>query len=140
MKKGIAICFVFFMGIIFYSCTGTLPVIKDNGNILSSTAWRLTKFNGKVIDSTTFSQTPQLKFWLDNRVTGNDGCNVIGGTYSLNNDRILFGPFTGTKIGCLNENYKNYNANMAKVEKFSLDKSTLTFYNGTTQLMEYTKK
>lgn len=123
------------------SGTGTSGTeTNSTSNALTSTAWRLVKFDGKVIDSSTFARTPEVRFWVGSKVTGNDGCNLITGTYSVQGDRILFGNIAGTKMACMNTNYENYNKFLNRTDKFKVVKNSLYFYEGTRELMSYTKK
>lgn len=124
-----------------FSCSTTLGTPTDTTtNELTSTAWRLTKFDGKVIDSTTFARTPELRFWVGSKITGNDGCNLITGTYSVQGDKILFGNMAGTRMACLNTNYENYTKFLNRTDKYKIESNKLYFYEGTKELMSYSKK
>lgn len=43
---------------------------------------------------------PTLQFLADGTVKGNGGCNDFSGQYTLDGQKILFGPFMSTKKAC----------------------------------------
>ncbi|WP_313808401.1 META domain-containing protein [Flavobacterium sp.] len=139
MKKAFFI--LLFMGVVGFgiSCSSTTGTASTSDS-LTSTAWRLSKFNGKVIDSTTFARTPELRFWVGSKVSGNDGCNLVTGSYTVQGDKIMFGAMAGTKMACVNTNYENYNKFFNRTNKYKVESNKLVFYEGTTELMSYTKK
>jgi membrane-bound inhibitor of C-type lysozyme len=46
---------------------------------------------------------PHLIFTPAETVAGSGGCNRIGGSYTLDGDRLKFGGFMATKMACMNE-------------------------------------
>ncbi|MGX7666481.1 META domain-containing protein [Flavobacterium pedocola] len=136
----LGLAFVLGLGFSCSTMSGSSTGTSTTNNGLTAAAWRLVKFDGKVIDSTTFTRTPEVRFWVGSKVTGNDGCNLITGTYSVQGDKILFGNMAGTKMACVNTNYENYNRFLNRTDKFKVDNNKLYFYEGTKELMSYIKK
>ena len=63
--------------------------------------WRLTRFlgpNGKALPE--LPRAPTLRFDAG-RVEAFGGCNRLGGSYTLDGDRVTFGPIAGTMMACL---------------------------------------
>lgn len=64
--------------------------------------WMLHSLNGTPLNQQdTLRQQPALQFNLiKNRVSGNTGCNQLGGTVSVKNDSLSFGQLVTTKMAC----------------------------------------
>ncbi len=66
-------------------------------DVLAGTSWALATLGGQPpIQGTAIT----LNFGDDNRVSGNDGCNMFGGTYTVDGDVLKFGPLMGTLMAC----------------------------------------
>ena len=73
------------------------------------------------------------------RLTGNDGCNIIGGNIEVQGSRIKFGNIVSTKMGCdkksieniisnlINNNIASYYFKEGKLYLYLIDDSLLIF-------------
>ena len=55
---------------------------------LENTYWKLTMLNGKPLANTKAHSTEAYMILDQGKIKGNSGCNVMGGKYNLNNDKI----------------------------------------------------
>ena len=46
------------------------------------------------------AQQPTIQFVANGRVAGTDGCNRVSAPYTLNGERITFGPMIATRMAC----------------------------------------
>lgn len=67
---------------------------------LSGTAWKVVGLNGAPIQS---GRLPILAFDAEGRASGSSGCNRFSGGYSLDDDKISFGPLASTRMACPGE-------------------------------------
>lgn len=66
---------------------------------LVGTDWRLAWMGGKALAPLEPGRVPWLRF-DGSRVAGSDGCNRIGGGYTLDGHGLIFGPLVGTQMAC----------------------------------------
>jgi heat shock protein HslJ len=64
---------------------------------LEGQEWRAATIAGKAASA----PTPWIVFETG-KVSGNDGCNTIGGDYSVHGSTIKIGPLSGTLMACEN--------------------------------------
>jgi heat shock protein HslJ len=64
-------------------------------------SWKLTSYGpeGSSIPAAENTEAG-LTFNEDGTVTGNSGCNGLGGEYTVEGDQIEFGPFVSTLMAC----------------------------------------
>ena len=68
---------------------------------LENTNWKLTQLGAAPITVAPQQQAPHFALdALTKRVTGSDGCNRLGGTYKLSDDRLSFSDMTTTMMAC----------------------------------------
>jgi heat shock protein HslJ len=87
--------------ILFIIClTVSSCASKENGKTLVG-SWKLTAYGP--VDSPT-PAVPDveafLSFGADGTLTGNTGCNQLGGDYQVEGDQITFGQIVSTLIAC----------------------------------------
>ena len=68
---------------------------------LANTYWKLTSLNGKEVTVGKRQREAHLVFASDMRVSGSDGCNNMGGSYTLNGSEINFGQMVSTQRACI---------------------------------------
>lgn len=95
--------------------------------------WKLTELNGAVIQlDTTFPKTPFLVFdGESSRVSGNAGCNGIGGGFELEEaGSITISHIAGTQMACPNlEIEQEFLDVLANVKSFHVEGNALTLNN-----------
>ncbi len=63
--------------------------------------WKLEKIGNNSINPGEYNKVPILEFNLsEDKLSGNDGCNNIGGKIEVQGKRIQFSPLLSTKMGC----------------------------------------
>ncbi len=69
---------------------------------LEMTTWRATTIDGAPVPAVEGrAGTPEIRLEpADKRVSGTDGCNRLMGVYTLDGEKVSFGPLAGTKMAC----------------------------------------
>ena len=77
-------------------CACTAP-----GASLSGTSWKLVSYGPAAAQIPAAAGVDtKLTFGTDGKVSGNMGCNSLGGDYSVSADKIVFGPLAATLMAC----------------------------------------
>ena len=81
-----------------------LSACVSNSNNLAGTSWKLASYGpvSAPIPAAPGVET-MLTFGTDGKLSGNLGCNIMGGDYKVNNQNIVFGSVYGTEMACLDE-------------------------------------
>lgn len=123
MKKYVLCLLIFIM--ILSACTS-----QDTGLIGN---WKLTAYGPP--DSVTPAvgdAEATLTFGDDGTVTGNSGCNSLGGEYEVDGDQITFGAITSTLMACDDARMAQESAVtqvMSGTADFEIEGQTLTITN-----------
>ena len=136
------------MQVVTYVFDGPQLVLNlklDTGNMifspqtltgLSGPTWRVTGYNngrGGVV-STLSGTVLSMVFDTDGRVSGNTGCNMFNGPYTLSGSSISFGPLITTRRACLsedaNQQEQQFLAALDATTMYQLVGATLTFRDG----------
>lgn len=93
MKKYLLMLFVIVLAI---SACGA-----DESSVTLSGAWTLSSYGpaGAMIPAVPDTEAG-LTFNEDGTVTGNSGCNGLGGTYAVEGDQITFSEIVSTLMAC----------------------------------------
>lgn len=93
MKNKLLTAFLI-MAIFLSACTpaGETPSLE-----LNDSHWVLEQINGQAVIADTL---PTLAFNEDQKVTGNASCNNFFGNYSLDGNKLSFGPLGSTEMFC----------------------------------------
>lgn len=93
MKNKLLTAFLI-MAIFLSACTvaGETPSL-----VLNDSHWVLDQVNGQAVIADTL---PTLSFNEDQQVTGNASCNNFFGNYSLDGNKLSFGPLGSTEMFC----------------------------------------
>lgn len=84
-----------FNGIVYTGCGKFLG--DDNLN----NKWVLEKIGNAAINLNEYSKVPSFQFnILEGKLSGNDGCNNIGGTIEVQGKRIQFSSLFSTRMAC----------------------------------------
>ncbi len=73
---------------------------SESGTPLIGREWHLTSLTGHDPASLTSINRPVMLRFRDGEVAGSSGCNGVGGTYSIQEGRLVFGPLMGTRMAC----------------------------------------
>lgn len=132
------ICAIILAGLQSCSCKKGTEAVAE----LSTGSWELKEIFGEPIDTGEFAKIPVLNFnKAEGRVSGNSGCNSISGSYSIQEDKITFGPMAQTKMACQGNGEGKFMTLFNSVQKFKLQKDKLNLYDGNnTKVLSYTKK
>ncbi len=113
--------------------TTTEAVIEATPVSLFEKQWNLTELNGSaVVLDTTFKMTPHLRFTeADSTVTGNAGCNGVGGGFALSeNNGITFTKMRATLMACPNlEVEQQFLTVLENVKKYRIEGGMLSLNN-----------
>lgn len=121
------ICAILLVGLQSCSCKKGAEAVAE----LSTGSWQLEEINGEAIDSGEFAKIPELNFdKAEGRVSGNSGCNSMSGSYSINEDKIKFGPIAQTKMACQGVGEGKFMTLFNTVQKFKLQGDKLKLYDG----------
>jgi heat shock protein HslJ len=126
-----------FNGNVYKGCGKFLADISLNNK------WILEKVGGTNINITEYNRVPFFEIDIEKRrLTGNDGCNTIGGNIEIQGSRIKFGNIMSTKMGCakksiesiisnlINNNIASYYFKAGKLFLYLIDDSLLVFKKG----------
>jgi len=70
--------------------------------------WILDKIGNTAVQADDYNKLPALQFDLaKQRVSGNDGCNSIGGKIEVQGNRIKFGDLISTKMACIKKSIES---------------------------------
>jgi uncharacterized lipoprotein YbaY/heat shock protein HslJ len=67
------------------------------------TTWRLESFGAINAQLPAAAKPATITFGSNGNVSGSTGCNGYGGSYTVQGDRLTFGPIVGTLIACAEE-------------------------------------
>ena len=62
--------------------------------------WVAIELGGTPVPLTPAERQPTLEFVAGGRVAGSDGCNRVRATYTLDRNRLAFGPVAATRMAC----------------------------------------
>lgn len=74
-------------------------IIPDTTAFLN-TYWKLIDLDGTEVAVIENQREPHLVFNTENRVTGSDGCNSLGGSYTMEGDKLSLSQITSTRMAC----------------------------------------
>ena len=134
----------FFLSILFISACGVSHSgcgENKDGDEGASTAidmrlhdiWVVERIDGKAFKSNPKSprqRRPQIEIYVEEmRVSGNDGCNEIGGKIeTLSAEIIQFGPIMGTKMACPDmETPRRFNEALTATRSYKIKNLKLLF-------------
>ena len=96
-------------------------------------SWMLTAYGPENATIPAVADTQAgLTFNEDGSVTGNSGCNGLGGTYEVEGDQITFSPFVSTLMACEDPIMSQEGAMhqvLTGTASYAIDGSTLTISN-----------
>jgi len=93
VKKYLLILFVIFL--VISACTAQEPAASLTGT------WKLTAYGPADAPTPAVEEAEAgLTFNEDGTVTGNSGCNGLGGTYTVEGDQVTFGEIVSTLMAC----------------------------------------
>jgi len=111
------------------------PEAVDN-EPLEGTHWSLTQLGTQPATETNPEKAPYLEFLAaEKRVVGSGGCNRLGGSYTLDGDKITFGQMMGTMMACPHgmQQEQALHAAFKKVTNWRIEGDTLQFLDASGQ-------
>ena len=101
--------------------------------------WKLTAYGPKETPTPAVSGAEAtLTFDRKGNVTGNGGCNSLGGKYSVDGDQITFTDITSTLMACDDARMAQESAEtqvLSGTAKYEIKDNTLTLTNGDSVLI-----
>ena len=78
------------------------PVAHEEPPPLEGTRWVLTALGDDAVEGAVPGREPSLELRpLERRVHGLTACNRFSGTYTLDGERLTFGPLAVTRMACV---------------------------------------
>jgi heat shock protein HslJ len=107
---------------------------KSQGSSASPTgSWKLTSYGPAASPTPAIADAgASLTFNEDGTVTGNSGCNALGGNYRVEGDKIRFDKITSTLMACDEPRMAQEDAVhsvLTDAATFTIEGSTLTLTN-----------
>jgi heat shock protein HslJ len=99
---------------------------------LFETHWKLVELMGhKIHDSSIKKEMYLVLKKAETRVDGNGGCNAFSSTFTLQNNRITFGPLVSTKMFCQGIEAENeFFKALSSADHYYLKADTLSLTQG----------
>lgn len=104
--------------------------------------WKLNYISGTRIafDGLYPEKKPEITFdTIKNELSGNSSCNGFGCKYTLVGSTISFTEPIGTMMACEGEGEQSFYRMLKKVNKYSVDASTLNFLMDDVAVMRFSK-
>jgi len=122
--------------------SGNMVFDPQSPTALVGPTWIVTGVNNgrQAVVSTLAGTRLTIAFGADGRVSGDTGCNVFSGSYTLSGSSIAFGPIATTRRACAsdeaNQQEQEFLAALAASTMYELvgDRLTLRDANGATQI------
>lgn len=125
MKKYLSVLFVISLAI--SACTAGESSASLTG------AWKLSAYGSAETPTPAVAETEAgLTFGEDGTVTGNSGCNGLGGTYAVEGDLVTFKDIVSTLMACEDSRMAQDDAVqqvLTDTATFKIEGNTLTLTN-----------
>ncbi|SCC62560.1 Heat shock protein HslJ [Chitinophaga costaii] len=114
-----------------FTATKASRATSANPSLLYGTDWKLVSLQGEAIDTAGLRKRPGLRFdKAEHRVSGNGGCNSIGGSFTVTGDKLHFSPMISTKMACPAMDVENkFLQALAQVTRFDVSEGRLELLN-----------
>ncbi|MCO4292875.1 META domain-containing protein [Solitalea sp. MAHUQ-68] len=109
---------------------------------LYNSRWELNEVQGVVID---YMVNPKAEIYLTfdeakNQFNGSTGCNTIAGKLTVNENKMNLSELSSTKMACEKMRAERlYLSLLESVDNYKLRGSTLTLYQGQSEVASYTR-
>ena len=128
-------------GLLLLSLLATACAPNGDAASLAGTSWKLVSYGSASAPQPAAPDVEtNLAFGSDGKLNGSMGCNGFSGNYSVQGEKITFGPITATLMACPDPQMAQEGAAFQVLKdtaNFKLDGSTLTITSadGNTALM-----
>ncbi|HEY0272120.1 MAG TPA: META domain-containing protein [Chitinophaga sp.] len=104
---------------------------SENPSLLYNTDWKLVSIQGEAIDTTGMNRRPGIRFEKNqHRVSGNGGCNGMGGSFTVTGNKLHFSPLISTRMACPALAVENkYFKALEQVTRFEVSEGRLELLN-----------
>ena len=111
----------------------TTAGVRDGAPPLANREWRLVELNGRPSVTTGDANDPFLRFAVDSsRVTGNTGCNLLTGPFTLAGESLRFGALITTQRACVeqarNQQEVEFSGALSATMRYTVSGDTLTLF------------
>lgn len=134
---------IFAITTILFGVSGCATSKKSSITNQLQGTWQLNYIPGKRIafDGLFPNKKPQITFDLiKNEIMGNSSCNGFGCKYSINESSISFGDPIGTMMACEGIGEQTFYQMLKKINKYSVNATTLNSLIDDVEVMRFTKQ
>ncbi|MCU4164538.1 META domain-containing protein [Carboxylicivirga caseinilyticus] len=138
--------YLFFATLSLLIITSCKTMQKNTGNasklFLEGNKWEMISFKGQSINEAGFTmKTPVITInKAENKIGGNSGCNSFGGSISIKDNSIEFGPLMATKMYCDGVPEVEFFNILTGEVNYQLKDKKLTFSKNDITVMEFKLK
>jgi heat shock protein HslJ len=123
------------MAFAFAALTLLITLAGQAGDLpsLVGPTWVAVELAGMPVPAEPASGQPAIAFVANGRVAGTDGCNRVSASYTLNGERITFGPMIATRMACpgSDEVERRFAGALAGTSGWRIANGRLEFYGAT---------
>jgi XRE family transcriptional regulator, regulator of sulfur utilization len=104
----------------------------DSPSLVGPT-WVAVELAGTPVPADPPARQPAIQFVAEGRVAGTDGCNRVSAPYTLNGERITFGPMIATRMACPGDDdiQRRFAGAIAGTSGWRIADGRLAFYGAT---------
>ena len=123
---------------ILLSCNSQRNINKNtvSSDPITDKEWVAVELEGKKIELSEANQFPRLKL-SEGKISGFSSCNRMNGTYTLEKEKISFGPIAVTKMLCFEtqEIESKFLKSLSETQFWKHEQSKLYFLNAQKQIL-----
>ena len=135
MNKIIIMLTLVFIGV---SCSVSKSITTEQ---LVSSSWKLKSIEGLNDEENLSFANATLSFSMsDSSYSGNNGCNMISGNFSVSQDIVTFGEGLSTRKFCQGVNEQTFNNILISTNRMQIKKDILILFKNDIKLAEFTKE
>lgn len=123
--------FIFILCLLLFSCSSSGEKNTKSDSPLAGTKWVLKVLNDKKVSPPDSTKSPFIILSKDDsKLNGNGGCNTIFSSYTLDGDKLKFGPIASTEMYCDQmETETEFTKALSNIVRYKINGTNLTLYN-----------
>lgn len=108
---------------------------------LTNETWKLKSIEGLTDEGNSTFENATLSFSKsDSSYSGNNGCNMISGKFTISQGKFTFGDGLSTKRYCMGINEQKFNEVLKATNRMQTKKGVLFLFDNNKKLAEFIKK